>query len=156
VSIAVPVPTSHPIAVDLHEVKEARAQRIILDVVKDHLIPHLVEKQTAKEMWDALKKLYEAKNENMKMTLKDKLHSTKMVKGESVTSYLTRVARVKDELAAIGEVILDSELVRVIHQFALAELKMSRQRLSRQMLRSQSSEFSRSFKRPPFSAFPSL
>ena len=64
-------------------------------------------------MWDALKNLYEAKNENQKMALKDKLHDTKMGKGESVPSYLTQVAQVKDELAAIGEVILDSELVRI-------------------------------------------
>ena len=52
VSIVVTVPSSDPIALDLHEVKEARAQRIILDIVKDHLIPHLAEKTTAKEMWD--------------------------------------------------------------------------------------------------------
>jgi hypothetical protein len=51
---------------------------------------------------------------------------------------------------------IESIIVPVIHQIALVELKMSRQRLSRQMLKSQSSEFSRSFKRPPFSAFPSL
>ena len=113
VSTSVLVPTSDPIALDLHEVKEARAQRIILDGVKDHLIPHLAEKLTAKEMWDALKNLYEAKNENRKMALKDKLHSTRMAKGDSVASYLTRVAQVKDELAVVGEVIVDSELVRI-------------------------------------------
>jgi hypothetical protein len=57
--------------------------------------------------------LYEAKNKNQKMALKDKLHDTKMGKGESVSSYLTQVAQMKDELAAVGEVILDSELVRI-------------------------------------------
>ena len=36
-----------------------------------------------------------------------------MVKGESVATYLTRVAQVKDELAVVGEVIPDSELVRI-------------------------------------------
>jgi hypothetical protein len=36
-----------------------------------------------------------------------------MAKGESVASYLTRVAQVKDELAAVREVIPDSELVRI-------------------------------------------
>jgi hypothetical protein len=30
-----------------------------------------------------------------------------------VTSYLTRVAQVKDELATVGEVVSDSELVRI-------------------------------------------
>jgi 2-phosphoglycerate kinase len=96
---------------DIHEKKEARAQRIILDGVRDHLIPHLVGKKTTKEMWDARKNLYEAKNENSKMALKDKLHSTRMAKGESVASYLTIVAQVKDELSTVGEVIPNSKLV---------------------------------------------
>ena len=82
-------PAIDPVALDLHEIKEAKAQRIILDGVKDHLIPHLAKKNTAKEMWDALKNLFEAKNENQKMALKAKLHDTNMGKEESVSSYLT-------------------------------------------------------------------
>jgi hypothetical protein len=89
----VPVSAPNPIALDVHEVKETKAQRIILDGVRAHLIPHLDEKKTTKDMWDALKGLYEAKNENRKMALQDKLHSTRMAKGESVASYLTRVAQ---------------------------------------------------------------
>jgi hypothetical protein len=107
------VPSVDPIALDLHEVKEAKAQKLILVGVKDHLIPHLAKKKTYKEMWDALKNLYEANNENQKMALKDKLHDTKMGKGESVYSYLTWVSQVKYELVAIGEVILYSDLVRI-------------------------------------------
>jgi hypothetical protein len=76
VNSIVETPTVDPVALDLHEVKEAKDQSIILDGVKDHLIPHLVEKKTAKEMWDALKNLFEAKNENWKMALKAKLHDT--------------------------------------------------------------------------------
>jgi hypothetical protein len=57
-------------------------------------------------MWDALKNLYEAKNENRKMAFKDKLHYTKMSKGESVSSYLTRVAQVKDDGADCGTISL--------------------------------------------------
>ena len=86
---------------------------MILDGVKDHLIPHLAEKKTTKDMWDTLNQLFEAKNENHKMALKDKLHNVKMNKDEGVTSYLTRVAQVKDELAAVGDIIPDSELVRI-------------------------------------------
>jgi hypothetical protein len=62
----------------------------------------LAEKKTAKEMWDALKNLFEAKNENWKMALKAKMHDTNMGKEESVSSYLTWVAQLKDELAPIG------------------------------------------------------
>ena len=46
----VATPAIDSVALDLHEVKEAKAQRIILDGVKDHLIPRLAEKKTAKEM----------------------------------------------------------------------------------------------------------
>ena len=44
------VPASGPISLDVHEVREAKTQRIILDGVKDHLIPHLAKKKTANEM----------------------------------------------------------------------------------------------------------
>jgi hypothetical protein len=111
VSFVVVVPATYPVALDFHEVK---AQMIIMDGVKDHLIPHLVEKKTSKEMWDALKNLLEAKNENQKIALKSKLHDTNMGKEESVSSYLTQVAQVKDELDVVGEVISDSELVRIV------------------------------------------
>jgi len=102
-----------PVALDMHEVLEARAQRVILDGVKDCLIPHLADKKTAKDMWDTLLKLFEAKNENKKMALRDKLHCVKMSSGENVVLYLTKVAQVKDELAVVGEVVPDSELVRI-------------------------------------------
>ena len=94
------------------EAVEARAQRVILDGVKDHLLPHLAKKKIAYDMWDALKQLFEAKNENQKMALKDKLHNVKMTQGEGVTSYLTRMAQVKDELTSVGETISDSEMAR--------------------------------------------
>jgi hypothetical protein len=70
--------------------------------VKDHLIPHLGEKNTAKEMWDALKNVFEVKNENWKMALKANMHDTKMGKEQSVSSYLTQVAQVKYELVFVG------------------------------------------------------
>ena len=50
--------SSNPIALNLHKVKEAKAQWIIHDGVKDHLIPHLAEKDIVKKMWDAFTKLY--------------------------------------------------------------------------------------------------
>jgi hypothetical protein len=113
VTIVVVPPSNDPISLDIHEFKEVQAQRLISDGVKDPLIPHLAEKKTTTEMWEALKNLYEAKNENHKMTLKDKLHSIKMNKGESVVPYLTRLEQVKDELATMGEVISYENLVRM-------------------------------------------
>ena len=72
-----------------NEALEARDQRVILYEVKDHLIPHLDEKKTTKDMWNTL---FQDKNENHKMTLKQKLHNVKIMKDENVASYLTHVA----------------------------------------------------------------
>ena len=47
------------------------------------------------------------------MALEEKLHNIKMNKDEGVASYLTYVAQVKDELAVVGEIVPDSELVRI-------------------------------------------
>ena len=50
VSTVVTPPASDPIALDIHEVKETKAQRLILDGIRDHLIPHVAEKKIAYEM----------------------------------------------------------------------------------------------------------
>ena len=40
------------------------AMLIIMDGVKDHIVPHLSSKKTALEMWKDLESLYQIKNEN--------------------------------------------------------------------------------------------
>ena len=46
------------------------------------------------------------------MVLREKLKSIKMAKGEVVISYLTRISQVRDELATVGEVVPNAELVQ--------------------------------------------
>jgi hypothetical protein len=53
-----------------HQKDSIKAQRIIADSIKDHLIPYVSSKKTQKEMFDALSKLYEGKNINRKMNLR--------------------------------------------------------------------------------------
>ena len=45
VSTLVTPPASDPIALEIHEVKEAKAQRLILDGIRDHLIPCIVKRR---------------------------------------------------------------------------------------------------------------
>ena len=92
--------------------KDIKAMRIILDAVKDHVIPHISGKDHAQEMWSALTRLFQSSNENRKMVLREKLKSIKMVKGEVVMTYLTRISQVRDELAAVGVVVPSAELVQ--------------------------------------------
>ena len=82
--------------------KDIKAMRIILDVVKDHVIPHISVKDHAHEMWSALTGLFQSSNENRKMGLREKLKNIKMVKGEVCMTYLTKISQVRDELATVG------------------------------------------------------
>jgi hypothetical protein len=47
------------------------------------------------------------------MMLKEKLRSTKMARGDIVASYLTKFTQIRDELATVGEVVDETELVRI-------------------------------------------
>ena len=72
--------------------KDVKAMRIILDGVKDHLILQLLGKYTAWEMMEVLKGLFQSKNENHKMLLREKLWDTKMTNTNTVTTYLTCIS----------------------------------------------------------------
>ena len=48
----------------------AKAKIILFDSIKDHLIPHVSELKTPKEMFKALRRLYERKNTNRKLLLR--------------------------------------------------------------------------------------
>ena len=52
---------------------DARDRKIIIYYVRDHLIPHISKLKTAKEMFDALKKLFGSNNTNKTIALKHKL-----------------------------------------------------------------------------------
>jgi hypothetical protein len=53
----VPTPTEVAKKVALKK-KDIKAQRVFLDVVNDHLIPHVTEKQSTREMFKALVDLF--------------------------------------------------------------------------------------------------
>jgi len=102
-----------PKELEIYEYLDLTVRLIILDGVKDALIPHLSRKNNAHEMWMDLQNLFQTKNENRVLVLEDKLKSTKMIKGESVTSYLTRLSQVKDNLATIILTISYGDMVGI-------------------------------------------
>ena len=90
--IVIPSATTDPVALVSFEKEDIKAMRIFLDAVKDHVIPHILVKDHAHEMWSALTELFQSSNENRKMVLREKLKSIKMVKGEVCMAYLTRLS----------------------------------------------------------------
>ena len=92
--------------------RNINTERTILDAVKDHIIPHVFGKDFAFQMWQSLCALYQIPNQNKKMVLQEKLRGTKMMKTDSVASFLTIFFHICNELAAVGEIVYPSDLVR--------------------------------------------
>jgi hypothetical protein len=88
-----------------------RAKRIIANSIKDHLIPQVSSKETLKEMFDSLYKMYEGRNINRKINLRNQLKNVKMKKGETVQDYFSRVYQFKEQLEGIGDKVDEDEIV---------------------------------------------
>jgi hypothetical protein len=112
------IPVTAPVLVAEYRKRNNKAKRTISDGVRDHIIPHVTGKAHAYQMWASLCSLYESSNENRKMVLHDRLRSIRMLEDESVTSFLGRFTQIRDELGAVGEVIVPNSLVRqALHSF---------------------------------------
>ena len=66
--------------------------------------------KTPKAMFDALTKLFEGKNINWKMNLRNQLKNVKIQNVEKIQYYFTRVSQIK-ELEAIDEEVENAEIV---------------------------------------------
>ena len=72
----VPVPKGDE-AKALNKKNLVKAKRIIVDSIKEYLIPHVSSLKTPKEMFDSLTKLFEGNNINRKMTLQNQLKNVR-------------------------------------------------------------------------------
>ena len=86
-------------------------KRIIGDSMKDHRIPQVPSLKTPKAMFDALTKLFEGKNINLKMTLRDQLKNVKIQNAETIQSYFTSFSQIKEQLEAVDEEVENAEIV---------------------------------------------
>jgi hypothetical protein len=107
-----PIPVTAPVLMAEFRKRNNKAKKTICDAIRDHIIPHLTRKTCAFKMWASLCKLYESSNENRIMVLHDRLRGIRMLKDESVTSFLGRYTQIRDKLAVLGEIVNPNSLVR--------------------------------------------
>ena len=89
---------------------EATAMRILMELVKDHLVP-LIASQNIAKLYNALNKLCENENPIRILALKDQLRQMKFIKDDSISSYFLKIAQIKDQLAVVDESVPDRDLV---------------------------------------------
>ena len=86
----------------LHKKNLVKDKKIIADSIKDHLIPQVSSIKTPKEMFDFfMTKLFEGKNLNRKMTLRNQLKNVKIQNAETIQSYFTGVSQIKEQLEEV-------------------------------------------------------
>ena len=90
------------------------AMSIIVDSIKDHLIPYISHLDSSKKMYDVLTNLFSVRNSGQVMSLKNELRDMKMNDDDNITSYLVRISQARDQLQAIEEIISEKELVNIV------------------------------------------
>jgi putative lipoic acid-binding regulatory protein len=93
---------------------DINAMSIIVDSVKDHLIPYISHLDSSKKMYDSLTNLFSVRNIGQVMSLKNELCDMKMNEDDNITSYLVRISQLRDQLQAIEEIISEKELVNIV------------------------------------------
>jgi hypothetical protein len=91
--------------------KVAKARRIMLEGVRDHIVSNLHGKSTPYAMWKVLTNLFQKRSDHRKLALKDKLRKIKMEKGDSIPKYLTKFVQCQDEMGSVGITVTDDDLV---------------------------------------------
>jgi hypothetical protein len=93
---------------------DINAMSIIVDSVKDLLIPYISHLDSSKKMYDALTNLFSVRNIGQVMSLKNELCDMKMNDDDNITSYFVRISQLRDQLQAIEEIISEKELVNIV------------------------------------------
>ena len=78
-----------------------KTMNIIIDSVKDHILPSISSLKTAFEMFSTIRDIFEINNTSRLLTLKQDLLYIKMKNGESITLYFLRIFELKDQLATM-------------------------------------------------------
>ena len=74
---------------------------LMVEGIKENLVPFIANIDHAQEMYEALSKLFTIKNIGQVATLKNELRTTKMTKEDIVATSFVKIARIKDELLSI-------------------------------------------------------
>ena len=97
----------------LHQKNLVKAKKIIVDSITDHILPQVSSVKTLK-IFDSWTKIFEGKNINQNMTLRNQLNEVKIQNADTIQSYFTRVSQIKEQLEAVKEEVKNAEVVIAI------------------------------------------
>lgn len=99
---------------------DARAQTILIESVKDSIIPYVPKFETSKEIFDKLVELFAVSTTREVLSLRNELYKMKITK-EGTTPYFMKISEMRDQLQKFGEVMSDREMTIVVLKALLEE-----------------------------------
>ena len=79
--------------------------------VKDFHLATLSKAESAKDAWETLESVYQAKSTARRLQLKRELNNLRKEPSEALTKYVSRATDLRDQLISAGHTIEDSEVV---------------------------------------------
>ena len=80
---------------------ELVAMILMVEGIKDNLVPFIANKNHTREMCEALSKLFTIKNIGEVASLKNEITTTKITKEDIVASFFVKITRIKDDIFSI-------------------------------------------------------
>lgn len=74
----------------------------------------IIQLKSAKEFFDTLIKLYEKNDPSQKRALKNQHRTLKMEKDDMVSSFLTNISQIRDQLISIGVNVDGDDIVQIV------------------------------------------
>ena len=92
---------------------ETRVQRILIEFIKDSLIPYVSKLETSKEIYDNLVEIFSVTTVGEVISLRNELNKMKISK-EGKAPYFMKISKMRDQLQKLGEVMSDKEMTIVV------------------------------------------
>ena len=93
---------------------EATVKQVIAASVPDSIFMRIKGGTGAKEVWDALKQLYEGRTKMIVVDLRRKIQSMKCGEDDNVRTHFDSIADLREQLAAMGTTIPDDEYASIL------------------------------------------
>ena len=104
----------HPATSSTAHKDDGKALALIGLAVEDQFLPCVGRCKTAREAWEALADIYKSRSNARVLILKRQLTSMVLGESEPLTKYIGRAQAVRDQLAAIGHSVDDSDVVLAV------------------------------------------
>jgi hypothetical protein len=96
------------------DAEESSAKILIVASLPDHVFNRIKTKTNTKDIWDAIKEIYQKQSKMITVDLGQKLQGTKLGDDEDARAHFIQLSDMKEQLASMGKIIDDDEFASIL------------------------------------------